>query len=376
LPDSKQLAESGALSQYAAVALFLQCVWALHPDFQVSSTSTRAIAEICIHLEGVPLAIELAAARSKQFPPQALLAQLSRRLPVLTNGPRDAPARQQTLRNTLAWSYNLLDSWEQRLLRILSLFVGGSTLQAVEAVCTALGNDIDSERMDVLDGLGSLIDKSLLYQMQRDGETPRFTMLEMTREYGQEMLARSGETETARQAYTLYYLTLVEEAAHAWEGPQHVLWLGRLEQDYDNLRAAMQWSLEQEEDGFRLEVAFRFGGALRSFWQVHGYFREGRAFLERVLAHSRGSLSSRRSKALNDAILLAVSQGDHEWGEAPCQENLVRCRELGDLTDVQVAAQLIISPRTVTSHLNSIYNKLGVASRSAATRFAMERHLL
>ena len=155
-------------------------------------------------------------------------------------------------------------------------------------------------------------------------------MLEMTREYGQEMLAMCKETEAARQAHAIYYLALAEQAAHAWEGPQHALWLGRLERDHDNLRAAMQWSLEQEEDRSRLEVAFRFGAALRSFWQVRGYFREGRAFLERVLAQSEGSQPSWRAKALNDAVLLAVSQGDHAWGEALCQENLLRCRELGD----------------------------------------------
>ncbi len=330
LPDPKQLADSGALPQYAAVALFLQCAWTLQPDFQVSSTSTRAIAEICLRLEGVPLAIELAAARIKQLPPQALLAQLGHRLPVLTSGPQDAPVRQQTLRNTLAWSYSLLNSGEQWLLRRLSVFVGGSTLQAAEAVCCAPGDDVDAGSASVLDGVASLIDTSLLYQMEREGEEPRFGMLEMTREYGQEMLARCEETEAARQAHANYYLALAEQAAHAWEGPQHTLWLGRLERDYDNLRAAMQWSLEQEKDGERLEVAFQLGAALRSFWQVRGYFREGRTFLERVLVQSKGSLPSLRATALNDAVLLAVSQGEHAWGEALCQENLEQCRELGD----------------------------------------------
>jgi predicted ATPase/DNA-binding CsgD family transcriptional regulator len=341
LPDPKQLPDSGALSQYAAVALFLQCTWALEPTFQVTGTSTRAIAEICLRLEGVPLAIELAAARIKQLPPQALLAQLEHRLPVLTSGPQDAPARQQTLRNTLAWSYDLLNSWEQQLLRHLSVFVGGCTLQAAEAVCRALGDGVGTGLASVFDGVASLIDKSLLYQTEREGEEPRFGMLEMTREYGQEMLAMCEETEAARQAHAVYYLALVEQAAQAWEGPQHAVWLGRLERDYDNLRAAMQWSLEQEEDRNRLEVAFRFGGALRSFWQVRGFFREGRTFLERVLARSEGSLPSWRAKALNDAVLLAVSQGDHEWGEALCQENLVRCRELGEDSAVARALYLL-----------------------------------
>lgn len=330
LPNPQQIAESGVLSQYDAVALFLQCVWTLQPDFQVTAAATRTIAEICMRLEGVPLAIELAAARIKQLPPQALLAQLDRRLPLLTSGPQDVPVRQQTLRNTLAWSYSLLDSWEQRLLRHLAVFVGGFTLSAAAAVCCAPGNGAELSASRVLDGVASLIDKSLLYQVQGEEEEPRYGMLEMTREYGQEMLAHCEETETTRQAHAHCYLTLVEQAAQSWEGTQHGAWLGRLERDHDNLRAAIQWSLEQEEDGNRLEVGFRFGTALRSFWQVRGYFREGRTFLERMLARSEKASPSWRARVLNDAVLLAVSQGDHDWGETLCQENLLRCRELAD----------------------------------------------
>ena len=378
-PDPKHLADSGALSQYAAVALFLQCAWALRPDFQVTGTSTRAIAEVCLRLEGVPLAIELAAARIKQLPPQALLAQLEHRLPVLTSGPQDAPVRQQTLRNTLAWSYDLLNSWEQWLLRQLSVFVGGCTLQAAEAVCRALGDGDGTELGSVLDGVASLIDKSLLHQTEREGEEPRFGMLEMTREYGQEMLALCEETEAAQQAHALYYLSLVEQAAHAWEGPQHALWLGRLERDHDNLRAAMQWSLEQGKGQDRLEAAFRFGAALRSFWQVRGYFREGRTFLERVLARSEGSLPSLRAKALNDAVLLAVSQGDHDWGEVLCQDNLVRCRELGEDSAVARALYLLgwlalLQGKLATAHVRlseslALFRKMGDKGGSLVSLF-------
>ncbi len=219
LPDPKQLADSGVLSQYAAVGLFLQCAWAIQPEFQITSTSTRAIAEICLRLEGVPLAIELAAARIKQLPPQALLARLEHRLPLLTSGPQDAPVRQQTLRNTLAWSYSLLNSWEQLLLRQISIFVSGCTLQAAEGVCRAPGDGTGAGQVSVLDGVASLIDKSLLYQTQHEGEELRFGMLEMTREYGQEMLALCEETEVARQAHALYYLALVEQAAHSLGRP-------------------------------------------------------------------------------------------------------------------------------------------------------------
>ncbi len=324
LPDPERLAENGTLSQYAAIALFLQYVWTFQPDFQITSHSTRAIAEICLRLEGVPLAIELAAARIKYLPPQALLAHLSPLLPLLTGGPRDAPARQQTLRNTLAWSYELLDPWEQRTLRHLSVCIGGCTLQAAAAVCHP--SERGEEAASVFDALTSLIDKSLLHQIQREGEEPRIGMLETVREYGREMLARCEERETTRRLHAVYYLSLAEQAVHAWEGPQHSVWLDRLERDHDNLRAAMQWSLEQEE----VEMAFRFGQALRSFWQVRGYFREGRTFLEAILAQSEGHLPSQRAQALNDAVLLAASQGDYVWGEALCLDNLRRYRELGD----------------------------------------------
>src|SRR5437899_1351726 len=188
LPDLTHLPGSQALSQYAAVALFLQCVQAASPDFQVTPTNTRTIAEICVRLDGLPLAIELAAARSKLLPPQALLTRLGHRLPVLTSGARDAPVRQQTLRNTLAWSYDLLAVEEQRLFRRLSIFVRGYTLEAVEGLYTALG-EIPA---DVLDGVASLMDKSLLRQVEPDGQEPRLLMLATIREYGLETLTASG----------------------------------------------------------------------------------------------------------------------------------------------------------------------------------------
>ncbi len=341
LPDPKHLPESEALSQYASVALFLQRARALKPEFYLTSTNARAIAEICVRLEGLPLAIEMAAARIKQLPPQALLARLEHRLQVLTSGPQDVPVRQQTLRNTLAWSYNLLDLQEQRLFRRLSIFVGGCTLEAAEAVCAALGNGDGHGVAAVFDGVTSLIDKSLLLQTEQEGEEPRFVMLETTREYGLEALTLSEELEATRRAHADYYLALAERAMSAWEGSQQAVWLGRLERDHDNLRAVMQWSLERGEGRPRMEVAFRLGGALRSFWQVRGFFSEGRTFLERVLAQSEGCLPSLRAKALNDAVHLAVSQGDPDGGEALCQESLARCRELGDGSAIARALYLL-----------------------------------
>src|SRR5207249_223257 len=233
----------------------------------LTSTNASAIAQICVQLDGLPLAIELAAARSKILPPQALLARLGQRLAVLTSGAQDAPARQQTLRNTIAWSYNLLTAQEQQLFRQLSVFVGGCSLQAVETLYNSLEDGRGAEW--ILDGVASLLDKSLLQQTEREGEEPRFMMLETIREYGLECLTSSGEVELTRQAHAAYYLALAQEAATTWYGPQQQAWCDRLEQDHDNLRAALQWLLESKETA----LALQFSNALWWFWLIRNHVR-------------------------------------------------------------------------------------------------------
>ncbi len=339
LPDPIHLPEPAELSLYAAVALFLQRAQAVKPDFQVTAVNARAVAEICACLDGLPLAIELGAARVKLFPPQALLARLDQRLQVLTSGARDAPERQQSLRNTIEWSYELLQAEEQRLFRRLSVFVGGCTLQAIEALCAAL--DRSNEMGRVLDGVASLIDKSLLQQTEQDGEESHFDMLETIREYGLEALETSGEMETTRQAHALYYLTLAEKAEPELAGPQQALWLERLERDYDNLRATLQWSLEQDEDGHRREMALRLGGALRRFWIVHGHFSEGRNFLERALAESKGAAASVQVKALITAANLANMQTDNDRAEELAEKSRALCQELGDTRGIALSFRLL-----------------------------------
>jgi predicted ATPase/DNA-binding CsgD family transcriptional regulator len=331
LPDFTHLPESEALSQYAAVALFLERARAVKTDFQLTPANTRAVAEICIRLDGLPLAIELAAARIKLLPPQALLARLRHRLQVLTSAAQDVPTRQQTLRNTLAWSYDLLDAEEQQLFRRLSVFVGGCTLEAVEGLSTALGE----MPADVLDGVASLMDKSLLQQTEQKEEEPRLLMLETIREYGLEALAASGEMESTRRAHATYCLQLSEQAELELGGPQQAAWLERLEQEHDNLRAALQWSIERGETQHSMEMAMRLGGALRLFWWARGHLSEGRSFLERALA-SGVSLAdtwidpSVRAKALSAAAQLAFIQSDYERTEVLCEESLPLYRELGD----------------------------------------------
>ncbi|GAC1614621.1 MAG: hypothetical protein NVS4B7_06840 [Ktedonobacteraceae bacterium] len=333
LPDLTQTSESETLSQVAAVALFLQRAQAIKPEMQLTMANARAIAEICVRLDGLPLAIELAAARMKMFPPQALLARLGSRLQVLTGGTQDAPARQQTLRNTIAWSYHLLNAQEQHLFRQLSVFIGGCTLQAVEAVCNSPG---ENNAKTVLDGITSLMDKSLLQQTEQEGEEPRFLMLETIREYGLECLVASGEAAVVQLAHARYYQILSEQGGpEIWGGigTQQAMWLKRFEREHGNIRAALRWLLEQAEersDQKSRERAMRIGEMLQSFWNGHGHLSEGYYWLKRVLEKSEEVPAEVRAKTLFAAGRQACVCGDLEWGITRYEEALILFRKLGD----------------------------------------------
>src|SRR6266566_5700951 len=326
LPDLKHLHKSQSLSQYAAVELFLQRAQAVKPDFQITPANARAIGEICSRLDGLPLALELAAARIKLLSPQALLARLEHRLSVLTGGAQDVPVRQQTLRNTIEWSYNLLDAQEQQLFRRLCVFVGGSTLEAIEAICAPLNDGVNR----VLDGVASLIDKSLLQHKEQEDGQPRFLMLETIREYGLEVLEASGEVEATRQAHGAYYLRLAEEAELGIRSPLQTAWLEHLEREHDNLRAALQRMLEHGEIEQNREMALRLAGALSEFWRIRGYDSEGQTFLEQALVAREGVATSVRAKILRAAGRMAIYQNDYERAEVLCEESLVLFRELGE----------------------------------------------
>jgi len=325
IPEHQQQASIEGLAQYTAVTLFLQRAQAVKPDFHLNDSNASGIAAICTLLEGLPLALELAAARLKHLSVQALLARLEHRLQVLTQGPRDVHERQQTLRNTIQWSYDLLSAQEQRLFRRLSVFVGGCTLEAIEALYTRL----DGETVNVFDGVTSLIDKSLVQQAEQDGgggEDPRFVMLETIREYGLEVLTANGEAEVILQMHAAYYLALTEAAELEWEGPQEPVWFSRLEQERDNLRAAMSWLLERGE----AEMALRLAAAMWWFWLENGFYHEVWYFLERALEGSEEVAVPVRAKALWAGGNLAGWMGNYEQGEMLCQESLVLYRAIRD----------------------------------------------
>lgn len=377
LPDLAHLPESENLVQYPAVALFLQRALAVKPDLAVTRANLRAIAEICARLDGLPLAIELAAVRIKLLPPQALLHRLERRLPLLTGGAQDLPLRQQTLRNAIAWSYYLLDVEQQQLFRRLGVFVGGCTLEAIESIYSTFADQAGQ----VADAVASLIDKSLLQQAEQEGNEPRIVMLETIREYALECLLESEEEEMARQAHAANYLALAEESERELGGPRQAIWLQRLEREHDNLRAALDWSLKQggDEHGTErhMEIGLRLGGALRRFWQMHGHLNEGQIFLQRALTASEGMVvpARARAKALIAAGTLASIQNDYDRVEAYCRQSLVLFRELGDQPGIALSLYLLsvvpwmkgdtITARSLTEEALALFREMDDKERIA-----------
>ena len=314
LPDVRHLPDIAALSQYEAVSLFIERAQAAKAEFEVTSESAPAVAEICVRLDGLPLAIELAAARIKMLPPRAMLQRLSSRLKLLTGGARDLPERQRTLRATIEWSHALLDEGEQLLFGRLAVFSGGRTLEAIEAICDTKG-DLP---MDAFEGISSLLDKSLLRQDEGPNGEPRFVMLETVHEFAREKLGQSAEAEEIKRVHAQYFLTLAEEAYPELKGPDQLEWLERLEAEHDNMRAALSWASERKE----VELALRLGGALSWFWSLRGYHSEGRRWLEEALAiNGRGSPES-RAMALAGVGALASQQGDYDRAQEACEEGL------------------------------------------------------
>ncbi len=308
-PDPYHLPELSLVMESPAIRLFVERAQAVNVSFRLIEQNTPVVAQICARLDGLPLAIELAAARTRLLSPQALLARLERQLETLTQGPRDAQTRQQTLRNTLAWSYDLLSPREQRLFRRLSVCVGGCELSAIEAIYQALGD----ETGDLFEDAASLLDKSLLQQRdpgEKEQGDLRLCMLGTIREFGLEILTEQGTLEDTRHAHASYYVRFAEEVEPHLRSTQQLRWLLRLEPAHENLRAALAYLLEQAKTQTgqeQAEQALRLCSALFWYWYLRRYLREGRAFLEHALAASNGGSPAVRAKTLT---AIQREQGD------------------------------------------------------------------
>jgi len=432
LPDLSPLPSCEDLAQVPAVALFLQRAHIARPEFELTSENALAVAQICTRLDGLPLALELAAVRVKLFSPQGLLERLDHRLSFLTSGHRDAPERQQTLRKTIEWSYHSLTQEEQRLFRRLSVFVGGCSLHAIEAINDAT----DKHDESFLDTLTSLLNQSLLHrESQADKREYHFTMLETIREYAFECLQNSDEKETICQAHAEYYLALIKTMELKTANGEAPQWI---KSEFENLRSALSWFLSSEEReralrikiietgshpslavclfvmGTILALQKRYTWAVRlwgkakalsrtsdglselkpSEWLVtllgtsllysqmletiHTQFSD-QAF---TAAWNEGqSMTPEQLLARSEPPMICIASEPAEKGMVtyfhkltPREREVLRLLTQG-LSSALIADELFVSLTTVNSHVRTIYNKLGVSSRSAATRYALEHHL-
>jgi predicted ATPase len=320
VPDLRTILPVEVLSQYAAIALFVQRAVAAKPDFELDRQNAPAVVEICARLDGLPLAIELAAARVKVLSLPSMRARLASRLQLLTGGARDLPQRQQTLRAAIDWSHDLLSTAEQRLFRRLSVFAGGCTLEGVEAVCDAKA-DLD---LDLLEGMASLVDKSLMQQVAQADSESRFLMLETIREYAREKLEASMEEASTRRAHAAFCLVLAEEEGAEQGGAE---WLERLALEHDNFRAALEWLTETGDADWGL----RLGTALFRFWETRELLAEGRGRLAKLLEIAGAATRTKmRERALFAAGVLAEAQGDYASADSLIKESLDIARQLHD----------------------------------------------
>jgi predicted ATPase/DNA-binding CsgD family transcriptional regulator/DNA-binding XRE family transcriptional regulator len=339
LPDPRRVTPIENLSQYESVRLFCDRASAVDASFVLTAATAPAIASICHRLDGLPLAIELAAARSKLFAPQALLARLDNRLGFLIDGPQDRPARQRTLRSSFDWSFELLEPTEQRLFSWLAVFVGGFTIEAVSSVVQGLGEPgfLDT---NVVDCIASLVDKSLLhtverqsYSRQHPANSTRLIMLESVRDYAWEHLIANAQAPALREQHARFFCRLVEHAESETHGPAQAAWFDLLEDEIDNLRAALRWSLDSDAD-----LGLRIGGALWLLWTGRGYIAEGRRWLSALLTHPGAAQpTGARAKALFTAGMLAWYQADHTAARALHEEGLAIQNRLRDRQGIAFA---------------------------------------
>jgi predicted ATPase/transcriptional regulator with XRE-family HTH domain len=337
LPDLERVPSPAQLIEVPAVELFVRRAQAANREFSLTTENARTVAEITVRLDGLPLAIELAATRANVLSPSALLGHLERRLPLLTRGFHDLPERQQALRATLDWSHDLLTAAEQMLFRRLSVFTGGCTLDAAAAVA-GTGSQIVPPQPDVPstngpllpDLLAGLVDTSLLRPLPGDGGELRYGMLETVREYGLERLVAANEETMVRRWHLVWCLDLARRAEPELTGGAQQHWFACLQAEHDNLRAALTWAISDRD----AEAALGIGGALYRFWATQGYYEEGRRWLETALALAPDARTAPRGHALLGAGVMAFFQGGYDQAERYWQESLSLFRELGDTTGI------------------------------------------
>lgn len=340
LPEQEDWQQPESLAHYAAVNLFITRSRAVNPTFTLTRDNAAAVAEICTRLDGLPLALELAAARSKLFTPQALLHKLARGLDLLVGAQHGIAERQRTLRQTIAWSYHLLEPAAQLLFARLSVFVGEFTLAAVEAVIPPATAKAD---VDPIDGLFNLLNQSMVQRVEPatpEDTTVRFRLLLTLREYALEQLQALGEVELMRERHAQYYLTQVEQAASVQEVANEGYWLDQMAADLDNVRAAFVWSRQALD---RIEVALRLATAASSFWLKRGYLAEGRHWLEQALTHSDSASPALQAKAYSTVGMLAWYQEEYRAAQTYLQTSLARWQTLGAAADQNAMASIYLS---------------------------------
>jgi predicted ATPase/class 3 adenylate cyclase len=369
VPDPKRMPPLERLTQYEAVALFIDRALAVAPDFTVTNENAPAVAEICHRLEGLPLAIELAAARVRVLPPQRMLVELSHRLTFVTGRARDLPTRQRTLRGAIDWSHDLLTGEEQKLFRRLAVFVGGCALEAIESIC------ILADDTRVLDTIDSLVGKSLLRQAETHGEA-RFTMLETIREYARERLIADGEAEAVQKRHRDYFLALAEKAAPKLLGAEQGGWFERLDREHDNLRSALEWSLSEPGS----EGGLRLCSALQRFWWTRGHLSEGREWCARALGVPKTEeLMPARAKALTGSGLLAYWQGDYPAARAQHEECLAIWRQRGDRRGIGISLHnlgMVARSQGDYAAAHSMYEESLAITRELGNRWSLAASLM
>jgi predicted ATPase/class 3 adenylate cyclase len=329
LPDLRRLPELETLSRYEAVALFISRARAARANFTVTSANARAVAAICARLDGLPLAIELAASRTKILSPDGILSRLGASLDLLSATVTNVPERQRTLRAAIEWSFRLLEEPERRLFARLSAFAGGADLESVEAV----GNPDGDLGVDTLHALSSLVDRSLVRQTETEAGEPRFGMLETIREYARERCEVEWDADATRHRHALHFLALAEASKPHLDGRDMVTWLDRLTLEHDNLQTALRWAIEVDE----VDLGMSAAAAVWRFWQQRGHFALGRMWMERLLACPGPARSSARAKAYGAAGSLAYWQADLEATERYYAESLAIAREVGDRAGIAAA---------------------------------------